>query len=555
MGLCKIVHEMTKTPSDHVAHALQTGRFMTLPRLLPRWWLLGILCFSSLAALSPGLAEGFSVTGIEFRNGSGTLLATVDLQHFFNKARCDCKVQANVRVLVTDWLNAKGYIQVVAGPSGGFCVDANGAIKPASDGCIVLRSSQLISSLPGTFDIVPAPAANFMGGSCSSQDNRTYSLYVYTDETGSGKWTSASSTDYTVDNQPSDKPIAKSVTPGDGLVKVTFDPPASAASSSTTTASDAGTSSGVDRNIRGYQVLCEKVDETPAFASAPYAPQYDTAANLCSGTSPIPDARPADARPPDTRSPDTRPPDTRPPDTRPPDTRPADSTVDGQPRDSGVADKQISLPADVGLLDKTRSTDAGASGGATSLGSAYVCSDRTQSAGSVTISGLTNGTTYRFYAVTIDSAWNPSTPTLIGEGKPELAEDLWQRYKRSGGQSDGGYCFIATAAFGSYDHPQVRILRDFRDQVLLPSRLGQAVVEEYYRLSPGPATWLAQHSNARPVVRALLWPVTLAAGAHLYTTATQKLLLLLGVFLVSLSVVLRRKRRPSPVTCVEGGRA
>ncbi len=38
------------------------------------------------------------------------------------------------------------------------------------------------------------------------------------------------------------------------------------------------------------------------------------------------------------------------------------------------------------------------------------------------------------------------------------------------------WCFIATAAYGSYLHPFVNILRTFRDRVLLVSSIGSSFV-------------------------------------------------------------------------------
>ena len=67
----------------------------------------------------------------------------------------------------------------------------------------------------------------------------------------------------------------------------------------------------------------------------------------------------------------------------------------------------------------------------------------------------------------------------------------------------GSDCFIATAVYGGYDMPQVRLLRTFRDQ-RLSSRRGQRVVGFYYRISPPLARWLGSRPRAAGLVRILL---------------------------------------------------
>lgn len=75
----------------------------------------------------------------------------------------------------------------------------------------------------------------------------------------------------------------------------------------------------------------------------------------------------------------------------------------------------------------------------------------------------------------------------------------------SGGGGSG--CFIATAAYGSYLEPHVKILRNFRDEVLLHSKLGTAFVKFYYRYSPPIADYISQHWALRLVIRLLLTPI------------------------------------------------
>ena len=103
---------------------------------------------------------------------------------------------------------------------------------------------------------------------------------------------------------------------------------------------------------------------------------------------------------------------------------------------------------------------------------------------------------------------------------------------------------MATAAYGDYGHPHVRVLRGFRDQVLKPTAAGKAFVQGYYQHAPGPAAWLARHDAARAVARAALWPVTLAAGAVIFTSSADKVLLLLAAcMLLYLYLAARRRRR------------
>lgn len=47
-----------------------------------------------------------------------------------------------------------------------------------------------------------------------------------------------------------------------------------------------------------------------------------------------------------------------------------------------------------------------------------------------------------------------------------------------------GACYVATAVYGSYDCPQVWVLRRFRDEVLLLMRCGKFFVKTYYAVSP-----------------------------------------------------------------------
>ncbi len=101
--------------------------------------------------------------------------------------------------------------------------------------------------------------------------------------------------------------------------------------------------------------------------------------------------------------------------------------------------------------------------------------------------------------------------------------------------SDGS-CFIATAAYGSYLDPEVRVLRDFRDEVLLKHDAGRWFVDTYYRLSPPVADFIQTREALRAIVRGALLPVVLAIKYPL------AMLLVAGLLIGAGSITYRRAR-------------
>jgi hypothetical protein len=176
----------------------------------------------------------------------------------------------------------------------------------------------------------------------------------------------------------------------------------------------------------------------------------------------------------------------------------------------------------------------------TNLDPALICSAGLLVSGtsySQRIAGLTNGQTYQFVVLSIDRYGN-ATPSELLTATPQPVEDLYRRYYDSGGRATG-FCFIATAAWGSYEHPFVQVLRDFRDEALLPSAAGRRFVDWYYDVSPPLAEYIAQHRAAKIGAQLALWPVIGAAALWLYTSAWLKALALICVLLLAL------RRRPA----------
>jgi len=158
-----------------------------------------------------------------------------------------------------------------------------------------------------------------------------------------------------------------------------------------------------------------------------------------------------------------------------------------------------------------------------------------------TITGLEDGRVYYFAITAYDSDYNESAYSA------ELVYPNNSNNFDSSGDGDGGGggCFIATAAFGSPVAESVAILRQFRDQILLPNRLGRTAVVFYYKHSPPYADYIAVHDNLRRLVRWSLLPIVGLCWVILKLGLWQALAVyvLLHCFIVSIPIVIRITRK------------
>ncbi|MBC7113648.1 MAG: IPT/TIG domain-containing protein, partial [Candidatus Methanomethyliales bacterium] len=127
----------------------------------------------------------------------------------------------------------------------------------------------------------------------------------------------------------------------------------------------------------------------------------------------------------------------------------------------------------------------------------------------------------------------PVTPTLVSETKVEYSATLsegkhsvsltvkdtsgntatanWSFTVRAQPQQAGSRCIIATATYGSESAPQVQLLRDFRDNIVLKTFAGSSFMAVfnawYYSWSPPVASAIEPDPLLKAITRAVLQPL------------------------------------------------
>lgn len=132
------------------------------------------------------------------------------------------------------------------------------------------------------------------------------------------------------------------------------------------------------------------------------------------------------------------------------------------------------------------------------------------STGESSVAGLENG---KAYAIAMFYQPGGLQQSICLSGTPEPNTS----YSELNGEKEASLsdpkCFIATAAYGSALHKNLKPLRWFRDRVLLKTKTGNAFVMWYYEHGPKAANVVGAYPALQTMVQAILWmPVILLTG-------------------------------------------
>lgn len=104
-------------------------------------------------------------------------------------------------------------------------------------------------------------------------------------------------------------------------------------------------------------------------------------------------------------------------------------------------------------------------------------------------------------------------PVMASMSELDMSGDVKKRYnenkriisntKSQINKSQGG-CYVATMVYGDYDHPKVKLLRNYRDEVLTSSYAGRLFIKLYYKYSPGLVDRIKGYHRINNAIRFLL---------------------------------------------------
>jgi hypothetical protein len=129
---------------------------------------------------------------------------------------------------------------------------------------------------------------------------------------------------------------------------------------------------------------------------------------------------------------------------------------------------------------------------------------RKLSSGTCTLNSLTSTIQSAVALLNAISSFEMNMKTRSWFSKNKTTIDIVLRLQSSSSSTSSGGCYIATMVYGDYNHPQVLLLREFRDEKLLNTLLGRAFVSFYYATSPHLVKLLQNATHINRMIRKIL---------------------------------------------------
>ena len=107
----------------------------------------------------------------------------------------------------------------------------------------------------------------------------------------------------------------------------------------------------------------------------------------------------------------------------------------------------------------------------------------------------------------------PAEDTPPEDPAEEEPQEPDEEEEQASESASGGGCFVATAAYGSWSHPDVAALRLFRDEVLASHPAGRAFIRAYRVVGPKLARLVSPEGRSGRAARALISPLARRARA------------------------------------------
>jgi len=139
--------------------------------------------------------------------------------------------------------------------------------------------------------------------------------------------------------------------------------------------------------------------------------------------------------------------------------------------------------------------------------------------------------------------WSGYVDTIADVDSASTTITMDSPYSIKANFSGAGWCFIATAAYGTPMAEEIQILREFRDEYLLTNAVGRALVDAYYTISPPIAEFITEHPSLKPIVRAGLLPAVAMSTITVNTTPVEKMAIV-GLLVLAIWATRRRGRGP-----------